>query len=67
MYDPNISTAEIFQEILNYQTVDATDIFKYKNEYKESYEEALKSFVKFLKRVCKITLEIYLSRITKQF
>lgn len=43
VYDPGISTAEISQGILTYQTVDATDTFKYKNEYEESYEEALKA------------------------
>jgi hypothetical protein len=43
VYDPEISTAEISQGILTYQTVDRADSFKYKNEYEESYEEALKA------------------------
>ena len=43
VYDPGISTAEISQGILTYQTVDATDTFKYKKETEESYEDALKA------------------------
>jgi hypothetical protein len=43
VYDPGISTAEISKGILTYQTVDLSDTFKYKNEYEESYEEALKA------------------------
>ena len=43
VYDPEISTAEISQGILNYQTVDSNDTFKYKNEFTETYDEALKA------------------------
>lgn len=41
VYDPGISTAAISQGILTYHTVDPADTFKYKNEFEESYEEAL--------------------------
>jgi hypothetical protein len=41
--DPEISTARISQAVLIYRTVDPQDSFKYKNEYEESYEEALKA------------------------
>jgi hypothetical protein len=46
VYDPEISTAEISQGILTYQTVDLTDTFKYKNEFEETYEDALKAISK---------------------
>lgn len=41
--DPEISNAQILQGILDYATIDPDDSFKYKNEYEESYEEALKA------------------------
>jgi hypothetical protein len=41
--DPEISNAQILQGILSYSTIDPEDSFKYKNEYEESYEEALKA------------------------
>lgn len=41
--DPQISVASISQGKLNYLTKDPKDTFKYKNEYEESYEEALKA------------------------
>ena len=41
--DPEISNAQILQGILSYATIDPEDSFKYKNEYEESYEEALKA------------------------
>ncbi|MBS4163760.1 hypothetical protein PRO82_001066 [Candidatus Protochlamydia amoebophila] len=41
--DPQISVANISQGRLNYSTIDLEDSFKYKNEYEESYEEALKA------------------------
>lgn len=41
--DPEISNAQILQGILSYATIDSEDSFKYKNEYEESYEEALKA------------------------
>ena len=41
--DPQISVANISQGRLNYSTIDPEDSFKYKNEYEESYEEALKA------------------------
>lgn len=43
--DPEISVAEIYDGILNYLTNDPEDDFKYKNEYEESYEEALKAIL----------------------
>jgi hypothetical protein len=43
VFDPGISTTEISQGILTYQTVDSKNTFKYKNEFEESYEEALKA------------------------
>ena len=42
MYDPEILTAEISQAILTYRTIESKDNFKLKNEFKESYEDALK-------------------------
>lgn len=41
VHDPGISTAEISNGILSYQTIDPEDTFKYKNEFEETYEEAL--------------------------
>jgi hypothetical protein len=41
--DPEISNAQILQGIVSYSTIDPEDSFKYKNEYEESYEEALKA------------------------
>ncbi len=46
VYDPGISTTEISLGILTYQTVDAANTFKYKQEFKETYEEALKAISK---------------------
>ena len=43
IYDPNISGAQIANGILDYRTIDPEDSFKYKNEFEESYEEALKA------------------------
>ena len=43
VYDPGISTAEISQGTLTYQTVDFAQTFKYKKEIKETFEEALKA------------------------
>lgn len=43
VYDPGISTAQILEGIVNYSTIDPEDTFKYKNEFKETYEEALKA------------------------
>jgi hypothetical protein len=40
--DPEISVAEISQGGLNYQTIDPQDSFKYKIDFSETYEEALK-------------------------
>lgn len=40
--DPQISVANISQGTLNYSTIDPEDSYKYKNEFEESYEEALK-------------------------
>ncbi len=41
--DPQISVSNISQGQLSYSTIDPEDSFKYKNEYEESYEEALKA------------------------
>jgi hypothetical protein len=41
--DPEISNAQILQGVLTYSTIDPEDSFKYKNEFEESYEEALKA------------------------
>jgi hypothetical protein len=41
VYDPGISIAEISQGILTYKTVDSNDTNKYKNRFKETYDEAL--------------------------
>jgi hypothetical protein len=41
VYDPGISTAEISSGILTFRTVDPEDTFKYKNQFEETYEEAL--------------------------
>ena len=41
--DPQVSVANISQGQLHYSTIDPEDGFKYKNEYKESYEEALRA------------------------
>lgn len=43
MQDPQISVADISHGILNYSTIDPRDTFKYKNEYEETYEEALQA------------------------
>lgn len=45
--DPEISVASISEGILKYKTVDPEDIYSYKNEYKETYEEALKHLQNF--------------------
>lgn len=43
--DPEISVANISQGKLNYSTINPEDSFKYKNEYEENYEEALKALL----------------------
>jgi hypothetical protein len=43
LYDPGISTAEISNGILTYQTTDRNETCKYKNEFTETYEEALQA------------------------
>lgn len=42
-YDPNISGAQIAQGILIFRTVDKSDTFRFKDQFEESYEEALKA------------------------
>lgn len=42
IYDPQISVARISSGILIYRTKDIDDKYKLNNEYRESYEEALK-------------------------
>jgi len=46
IYDPNISGAQIAQGILTFRTVDKTDLFRFKEQYEESYDEALKALSK---------------------
>lgn len=41
VYDPEVSTAELYDNILTYLTVDRDDDCRYKNRYQETYEEAL--------------------------
>lgn len=43
VYDPEILTAEISQSILTYRTIESDKNFKLKNQYEETYEEALKA------------------------
>jgi len=43
VYDPGIATAEISEGVLTYRTVDSADTFKFKQQFQESYEEALKA------------------------
>ena len=43
VYDPGISTAEISHGKLTYQTVDASNTFKFKQEFSETYEEGLRA------------------------
>ena len=44
--DPQISNAQILRGIVSYATIDPEDSFKYKNEFEESYEEAVKALSK---------------------
>lgn len=41
--DPEISTAEISDGILTYRTINPDNHFQYKNEFRETYEEALEA------------------------
>lgn len=43
LYDPEISTAQISEGILTYRTTDPVDDFKFKHNFEESYEEALRA------------------------
>ncbi len=43
VFDPEISVTRISQGKLIYRTTDINDTFKYKNEYEENYEDALKA------------------------
>lgn len=43
VYDPGFATAQISEGILTYRTVDSTDTFKFKQQFEETYEEALKA------------------------
>ena len=43
VYNPEISTARISNARLVYRSVDPEDMFKYKNEFYEKYEDAIKS------------------------
>ena len=46
IYDPNISGAQIDQGVLTFRTVDKSDTFRFKNQFEESYDEALKALSK---------------------
>lgn len=46
VFDPEISVARITEGKLIYRTTDKNDTFKYKNEFEETYEEALKKIEK---------------------
>lgn len=46
LQDPEISTAQILESNLTYRTIDPQDPFKFKNEFKETYEEALQAISK---------------------
>lgn len=41
LMDPAISNAQILQGTLSYSTIDPQDTFRYKNEFVETYQEAL--------------------------
>lgn len=43
VYDPNISAAQIARGILIFRTVDKADLFTFKDQFEESYEDALKA------------------------
>lgn len=43
VYDPNISGAQIARGVLIYRTVSKSDGFRFKDQYEESYDEALKT------------------------
>lgn len=43
LHDPEISTAEISQGILTYRTLDPNDRFRFKYQFKETYDEALRA------------------------
>ena len=42
VYDPEISNAQILQGIFTYRSIDPQDTFKLKNQFTETYEEALR-------------------------
>lgn len=42
VFDPGISVSRISQGVLIYRTTDKNDSFKYKNQFYENYEDALK-------------------------
>ena len=46
IFDPEISISRFSQGKLIYRTTDENDIFKYKNQFEETYEEALKAISK---------------------
>ena len=46
IYDPNISGAQIAQGILTFRTADKSDTFRFKNQFEESCDEALKALSK---------------------
>ena len=43
VYDPDISGAQIAQGVLTFRTVDKSDTFRFKDQFEESYDEALKA------------------------
>ncbi len=46
VYDPNTSGIQIAQGILTFRTVDKSDTFRFKDQFEESYDEALKALSK---------------------
>jgi hypothetical protein len=43
VYDPGIATAQISENVLTYRRADSSDTFQFKQQFEESYEEALKA------------------------
>lgn len=42
LHDPAISTAEISRGVLTYRTMDPNDRFRFKNQFQETYNEAMR-------------------------
>lgn len=46
MYNPLITTAQISGDILTYRTLAKGNLRKFKNQYEETYEQALAEMIK---------------------